>query len=398
MRAYERTHPFLTFALNANSFTHRLWMRLGEAKSKCEHVAGVPLRPDVAKRLNTVFLAKGALATTAIEGNTLSEAQVLASIERRLDLPRSQAYLQDEVRNVVDACNWIIESLLADDVRLDIECSVVRKFNHDVLKGLSLDEDVVPGEVRRHSVGVGGYRGAPAEDCPYLLHRLCQWLREDWSSGMEEFAVEMAIVKAVVAHLYLAWIHPFGDGNGRTARLLEFYILVHAGVPVPAAHLLSDHYNKTRTAYYRELDRSHGSGGDVIPFLEYAVSGFVDGLADQLSMIRRQQWDVAWRGHVHDTFKTQDSPAARRRKHFVLDLSRTPDWVPIQDAAAVSRRVAEAYAGRTRKTLTRDLRELVERGLVEMKAGAVRANREMILAFLPARRPATSPRNSGGGS
>ncbi|MEN6526749.1 MAG: hypothetical protein ABFD65_09710, partial [Candidatus Polarisedimenticolia bacterium] len=31
MRAYERTHPFLTFALNANSFTHRLWMRLGEA-------------------------------------------------------------------------------------------------------------------------------------------------------------------------------------------------------------------------------------------------------------------------------------------------------------------------------------------------------------------------------
>ncbi len=38
----------------------------------------------------------------------------------------------------------------------------------------------------------------------------------------------------------MAWIHPFGDGNGRTARLLEFLILARCGmVPLPAAHLLS---------------------------------------------------------------------------------------------------------------------------------------------------------------
>lgn len=55
-----------------------------------------------------------------------------------------------------------------------------------------------------------------------------------------------AIFKAVVAHLYLAWIHPVGDGNGRTARLVEFQILLSSGVPSPAAHLLSNHYNQTR--------------------------------------------------------------------------------------------------------------------------------------------------------
>lgn len=50
---------------------------LGEAASKCEHIAGVPLRPSVAQELHRLYLAKGALATTAIEGNTLTENEVL---------------------------------------------------------------------------------------------------------------------------------------------------------------------------------------------------------------------------------------------------------------------------------------------------------------------------------
>ena len=45
------------------------------------------------------------------------------------------------------------------------------------------------------------------------------------------------ILKATLAHLYIAWIHPFGDGNGRTARLVEFMLLSRAGVPSPSAHL-----------------------------------------------------------------------------------------------------------------------------------------------------------------
>jgi Fic family protein len=99
----------------------------------------------------------------------------------------------------------------------------------------------------------------------------------------------------VVAHLCLAWIHPFGDGNGRTARLVEFQILLGAGVPTPAAHLLSNHYNQTRTEYYRQLDRASKSGGEIVPFIEYAARGFVDGLREQLHKIRDQQWDVSWR-------------------------------------------------------------------------------------------------------
>ena len=55
----------------------------------------------------------------------------------------------------------------------------------------------------------------------------------------------IAILRAITAHLYLIWIHPFGDGNGRLARLVEFTILLKSGIPSIAAHLLSNHYNAT---------------------------------------------------------------------------------------------------------------------------------------------------------
>ena len=57
--------------------------RVGEAVSKIEHIAGVPLEPESARALHEVYLAKGALATTAIEGNTLSEEEVREHLKGR---------------------------------------------------------------------------------------------------------------------------------------------------------------------------------------------------------------------------------------------------------------------------------------------------------------------------
>jgi Fic family protein len=241
-----------------------LWITLGECASKCEHIAGVPLLPETASRLYLVYLAKGALATTAIEGNTLSEQEVLNHLEGKLKLPPSREYLAQEIDNVVRGCNSILAEI-SSRRQPDLDRNRIEELNRIILNKLSLEEGVVPGEVRRHGVTVARYRGAPAEDCAYLLERLCQWLASPDFAPAGEFSIQTSILKAIVAHLYLAWIHPFGDGNGRTARLVEFQILICSGVPAPAAHLLSNHYNQTRTEYYRQLDHASRSGGDVLP-------------------------------------------------------------------------------------------------------------------------------------
>ena len=382
-RTYQRTHPWISFDVELKEASPILWMILGEAGSKCEHIAGVPLRPQTAELLHRVYMAKGVWATTAIEGNTLSEAEVLKHIQGELELPPSKEYLAKEVDNVVDACNHVWK-LCAQGQPPPITVELIKEFNRRVLNGLAVEGDFVPGQIRSHVVGVGRYRGAPPEDCEYLLGKLCDWLNGPVFVPEPGREIATAVLRAVLAHLYLAWIHPFGDGNGRTARLVEFLILVWAGVPSPTGHLLSNHYNDTRAEYYRQLDRA-SRANDVLSFIRYAVTGFVEQLRAQLRVIREQQYEVAWTNYVYERFHDHDADADRRRRRLVLDLSATDGPVPVGEITKVSTKVAHYYASLTTKTLLRDLRELQRMDLVmfDRKLNTYRAKKELIMAFLP---------------
>ena len=384
MGTYKETHPWLDFSLDVRQLAYTTWILLGEAVSKTEHIAGVPLDPDAAKRLHAVYLAKGALATTAIEGNTLTEDEVREHLEGRLQLPPSRQYLAQEIDNIVAACNGIGNAVIRGDFS-HITVDEIKGYNSLVLEKLPLQEDVEPGQLRRHSVTVGRYRGVPAEDCGLLLEKFCDWL-----NGLElpgHSAQPYSILAAIAAHLYFVWIHPFADGNGRTARLIEFRFLLQAGFPTPAAHLLSNFYNLTRTEYYRQLDRASNSNGRMDDFIAYAIQGLVDQLRDQLAVIRRMQWDTTWRNYVFERFGKGSTTHLRRRR-LVLELSEVPGddgWVNRADIPDLSARLARAYSSKTAKTLSRDINAVAQMGLVECLGRKVRARKSMILAFLPAR-------------
>jgi Fic family protein len=388
-RQYQKSHPWITFSCDTTRAPAKLWALLGEAASKCEHVAGVPLAPSTSKDLHMLYLAKGVRATTAIEGNTLSEKEVVARIEGKKELPPSKEYLGTEVDNIVNACHEILVGIRSSNPDT-LTPQRIKDFNRQILKGLTLDEGVIAGEIRTYYVGVGRYRAVPAEDCEYLLDKLCKWLGEpstgaDWLSE-----IHVAILKAVLGHLYLAWIHPFGDGNGRTARLVEYEILVGAGVSTPAAHLLSNHYNLTRNEYYRQLDYASQSGGDVFQFLIYALQGFVDGLGEQTGIIRVQQLKVCWINYVYDMFAHKKSEADRRRRDLVLDMSERDDGLELKDIDQVSTRIAKRYALLTQRAVMRDLNVLKKMELVSKgKDGKWVARKDRILAFLPIRKKIT---------
>lgn len=390
---YLKTHPWLRFQLRVDLSDYRLWLQLGEVTSKCEHLSGAPLKPELALELNRVFLTKGALATTAIEGNTLSEEQVRQQVDGTLKLPPSQEYLQQEVKNIIDVCNEEVQAQIAPetDTKQGLCVEMIQRYNERVLQGLTVEEGVIPGRVRTHSVGVGQvYRGAPAKECEHLLKLLCEWLNgEDFVPPEKDLQVAIALIKAVVAHVYLAWIHPFGDGNGRTARLVEFHILFSSGVPLPAAHLLSDHYNRTRTQYYRELDRASKSGGDLMPFIRYAVQGFLDGLRGQINEVRGHQMNVSWENYVHERFRDNKvSPAQKRRRDLVLDLTGK-GWLTLAEIENLSARVARSYATAGDRMLQRDLNAIAKMGLIDREHGKVRTRKYIIQAFLPTRVRAT---------
>lgn len=375
-KPYLDSHPHIDFQVDLRSTSPVIWLLLGEAKSKCQHVGGALLSPMAAEELMRVYLAKGMLATTAIEGNTLSEDEVRRILDRTLELPPSREYLEREITNVLAAYNLAREELLGDP---DLPFSVGRlcEYNRLVLDGLELEKDVVPGEIRSHSVVVGSYRAAPAEDAEGLLAGLCEWLNSgefDAPPESPQLAAPLAIVKAIVAHLYLAWIHPFGDGNGRTARLLELQILLSAGFPVPTCQLLSNHYNQTRSEYYRQLAISSREPLGLLSFLAYAAQGFVDQLREQLETIWRQQFEDRWEQFIYQTFGERRGETDNRRLRLVLDLSRSfhasgRQPIPKRGIPDLTPRLAAAYATKTEKTLSRDLNAIRGTGLLRQEQG-----------------------------
>ena len=385
MRPYLESHPWITFkATGVNDLEPKTWMLMGEARSKCEHLAGTPLRPGVARRLRRFALVRGAQATTAIEGNTLTEEQVAGILDGTFRAPPSRQYQQREVFNVLRALRSISEMVLDTDAPTDTTAGLICDFNGQLLEGTEHEPHVIPGEVRSYPVVVSSYRGAPAEDCEYLLRCLAEWLESDtFESDDPEIGFALTVARAVYAHLYISWIHPFGDGNGRTARLLEFLILARSGaVPLLAANLLSNHYNLTRDRYYRELAQSSRTG-NTASFLAYATQGLVDGIRDQIQSVRAQQLEVTWASFVNNTLSRYPSSAARDRQRALVLAMPLGATVSRDQVPGLSREVAKLYARTGPRTLSRDLNRLQDAQLLTRTSEGWMANHAIVEAFRP---------------
>ncbi|MFA6665802.1 MAG: Fic family protein [Armatimonadota bacterium] len=293
MKTYERTHPWLDFHLDISRADYSLWRALGEAQTSCEYIASMPLRPATAQMLYQIYLAKGAVATTSITTKGLTEEEALQHFEASAADCPEKAHLYRAIDNIAAASNDVLDKVL-DGAQPVITVQDMMRLNSMILQDLELPDHVQGGQFRDQRVAVPDTLGAPAEDCSYLTDKLCGWLNSGNFYPPEGLSTVYGLLRAVVAHLYLTWIHPFGEGNGRTARLLEYQIMVSSGVTSPAAHLMSIHYSDTRDEYVRQILAALKEGGDILTFIEYAVQGFTQGLRDQIQFIHDKQWFVDW--------------------------------------------------------------------------------------------------------
>ena len=339
---------------------------LGSCEATVQALRYLPLSPDVRAKMLEVSLIKGAMATTAIEGNTLTEDEVRAIHEGRSNIPQSRKYLEQEVSNILDALNAIHKEVVESHAISPVTPDMIRSFNAQVGKGLGSAFEAVPGEFRACEVVVGTYRAPDHRAVKWLIGRMCDWLRQEFAYEQESRpAFANGIIEAIVAHVYLVWIHPFADGNGRTARLLEFYLLLRAGLPNTCAHILSNHYNKTRSEYYRQLSAA-GRTCDLTEFIRYAIMGLRDGLSEVLNVAQRHQIESCWRNYVYDRLDGMHLTRGVHKRYAKLLTSLDVFTSYTRDTLQnVTTEVAAIYGKNAKGTILRDIRTLVGMGLLE---------------------------------
>ena len=394
------SHDFIKFPPKLGALSSKTWMLMGDIQARIEQLARLPIPPEASAELRKIYLSKGVQATVAIEGSSLTDIEVREIIDKKKTLPPSRAYLQREVENIVDALNDVGRDALRG-VDADFSLELLNRWHGTVLAGLekALRKGVVIGGLRYQNVVVGRYLGAPAADCERLVTELCNWLNEPSIApeGQERYLMAWQVVRAMVAHVYLALIHPYGDGNGRLSRLLEFAILLRAGVPDIAAHLLSNLYNETRARYYQELQETHGDmiDGAYPPyiqwhgFLEYALEGYRDSLAEQFHVIQAQLANVIWHDHIHRAFPKQMTIQQQRRKQLALSLTEMDreQTVVASQVRTLTGSLANAYANVGDRTVRRDLNALVDMGLLKHVGIGYQSNTDVLFAFFANVRP-----------
>jgi Fic family protein len=162
------------------------------------------------------------------------------------------------------------------------------------------------------------YLPPEAKEVPDLMRAMVDWLNTEAERG--EWPVP---VVAGIAHYQFATIHPYYDGNGRTARLLTTLLLHRHGYGLKGIYALEEYYARDLGGYYQALTigPSHNyhlgrAEADLSPFLDY----FLTGMADAFAHVRVQAAKAASRG------ATDQSPSLRQldpRQRTALDLFRT---------------------------------------------------------------------------
>jgi Fic family protein len=205
-----------------------------------------------------------------------------------------------------------------------------------------------PGEYRKIQnyivnlrTGEKTYPPPPPLEVPQMMTDFVSWLRKDTQIH--------PVIVAGIAQFQLVHVHPFVDGNGRTARLLSTLCLYRTGYDFKRLFTISEYYDRDRPAYYKALQGVRERGMDMTGWLEY----FTEGLGAQMRDVQMTAEHVM----------RKDVVLARARKN---GLKERPVAILGYLLTAGRATVAECEEElkMNRRTLQRDLKLLVEKGLV----------------------------------
>lgn len=277
----------MTFA-PTYSLTPRMQRQLLATDMTRGFLDAVRLREEWVGSMRHRVRVEDALASVQIEGSSLTLEAAFALAEAGAP----QRTLRDSEREFL---NYLRAFDQLDDLRnardYPVRVGDMRNLHRSLVEGVR-GGDRFAGELRREGVKVGDiidgetvvhHQPPPWGDLADHLSDLFTWIADvkRKGSGDDDPWIHPVLV-AGIAQQRMVWIHPFVDGNGRTARMLTTLLLFQRGYDFKYLFNLSEYYNANRDRYYEAL-RTADRTGDYTEWLEY----FCGGLSLQMYKIRQ---------------------------------------------------------------------------------------------------------------
>ncbi len=210
-----------------------------------QEVLSLPIDVAMIKSLRETARVASTHYSTMIEGNRLTEPQVREVLAGAKFPGRERD--EAEVRNYYRALEWV--EVQAVNVRPLTE-DAIKRLHGLAFHGRNRGSAYRDGQniIRDSSSGRIVYLPPEASDVPSLMSDLVVWINAEMATGELP-----APIIAALAHYQLATIHPWYDGNGRTARLLATFLLHRTSYGLKGIYSLDEHYARDLGAYYGAL-------------------------------------------------------------------------------------------------------------------------------------------------
>ena len=343
--------------------------QLVEAKTASGVLRQLPFLPQWIETVHQEQLRLEAAGTSRIEGAEFTPQEENEALSpdagNRTDLTHSQRQL----RAAEATYKWIA----SQPPDRPVNCDFVLEVHRRIVTGCD-DDHCEPGALREHgynvTFGSPRCRGAEGGDgCQDTFNALCNAIEG-------EFREHDGIIQTMATHYHIGAMHPFGDGNGRTARALEAFMLRKAGVNDRVMVSLSNYYYSHKDEYLGALFESRKRGHDLTPFLQFALPAVTERCNSVAGEILVNHKRVLFREFARSLFGQLRSPRRRvlvERQLQVLETLLDSDSVGGVDLI----RRTETYYRDLKypdRAYVRDVIELYDLGALEFRDGHIRVN------------------------
>lgn len=334
---------------------------LVEARSAAGVLNRLPYLQQWIGQVHEEQLRLEAAGTSRIEGAEFSDQEqeiALASeVPPHVDLTRSQRQLR--------AADATYRWLRAQPTDRPITSEFVFDIHRRMVTGCD-DDRCEPGALRPTGWNVTFVtprcRGVEGGDrCQVAFNGLC-------AAIAGEFRQHDRIIQALAAHYHIGAMHPFGDGNGRTSRALEAFMLRRAGVSGLVMVSLSNYYYERNDQYLAALSESRQRGHDLTPFLNFALSAVSARCNAVAASIADHNKRTLFRQFAQSLFGQLRSPRRRVLAERQLQVLESLLDSPIQDITDLLHRTGGEYRNLKypRRAWVRDVSNLLDLGAVRI--------------------------------
>ncbi len=330
---------------------------LAEAKAGVISLREMPYQRSWVEKLQAIEFKREIAGTSRIEGADFTERELEEALSKSPEklLTRSQR----QAHAAAQTYRWI--ATIPDDRPLNAE--LILEIHRRLVMGAD-DDHCAPGALRGNDQNVtfGTPRHRGAEGGPE-----CERAFREYSAALEtEFRQHDPLIGALAAHYHLAAMHPFLDGNGRTARALEALMLQRAGLRDTCFIPMSNYYYDEKPKYLEALTAARAADYDLTAFLLFGLAGIRQQNTRLLAALKVEVSKSLFRDVMFQLFNRLKTPRRRvivNRQIEILELLLNAESLEVN---ALRGRMGARYAGlkNARKALSRDLTELIRLGAI----------------------------------